>query len=50
MNVDHLACCDREWCISDPYGTTVTIGGKEEIEALIEELQRILEEPDGNEE
>ena len=33
-----------EWCISDAYGTTVTIGGKEEIEALIEELKGILEE------
>lgn len=32
-----------EWCISDAYGTTVTIGGKEEIEALIEELKGILE-------
>jgi len=33
-----------EWCISDTYGTTVTIGGKEEIKALIEELQKIHEE------
>jgi len=33
-----------EWCISDAYGTTVTIGGKEEVKALIEELQRILKE------
>lgn len=33
-----------EWCISDDYGTTVTIGGIEEIEALIEELKKILEE------
>ena len=33
-----------EWCISDAYGTTVVIGGKEEIEALIEELKKILEE------
>jgi hypothetical protein len=33
-----------EWCISDAYGTTVTIGGEEEVEALIEELQKILEE------
>jgi len=31
-----------EWCISDAYGTTVRIGGEEEIEALIEELQKIL--------
>ena len=33
-----------EWCISDAYGTTVTIGGEEEIKALIEELQKILKE------
>jgi len=33
-----------EWCISDAYGTTVTIGGEEEIKALIDELQKILEE------
>jgi hypothetical protein len=33
-----------EWCISDDYGTTVTIGGKDEIEALIEELQKILDD------
>jgi len=33
-----------EWCISDTYGTTVTIGGKEEVEALIEELQKVLKE------
>ena len=32
-----------EWCISDDYGTTVTIGGKDEIEALMEELKKILE-------
>ena len=32
-----------EWCISDAYGTTVMIGGKEEIEALIDELRKILE-------
>jgi len=32
-----------EWCISDEYGTTVPIGGKEEIETLIEELQKILQ-------
>jgi hypothetical protein len=28
-----------ERCMSDEYGTTVTIGGREEIEALIEELR-----------
>jgi len=33
-----------EWCISDAYGTTVTIGGEEEIKALIDELKKILEE------
>jgi hypothetical protein len=33
-----------EWCISDAYGTTVTIGGEEEIKALIEELQKILKD------
>jgi len=33
-----------EWCISDAYGTTVTIGGAEEIKALIEELQKALKE------
>ena len=33
-----------ELCISDAYGTTVVIGGKEEIEALVEELKKILEE------
>ena len=33
-----------EWCISDAYGTTVTIGGEEEIKALIAELQKILKE------
>lgn len=33
-----------EWCISDAYGTTVTIGGNEEVEALIGELKKILEE------
>jgi len=32
-----------EWCISDTYGTTVSIGGKEEVTALIEELKKILE-------
>lgn len=39
-----------EWCVSDPYGTTVKIGGEEEIRALIEELQKILEETEGDEE
>ena len=39
-----------EWCVSDPYGTTVKIGGEEEIGALIEELQKILEETEGDEE
>jgi hypothetical protein len=34
-----------EWCISDAYGTTVTIGENEEVEALIEELQNILDKP-----
>jgi hypothetical protein len=33
-----------EWCISDAYGTTVVIGGKEEMKALIEDLKKILEE------
>ena len=33
-----------EWCISDAYGTTITIGGEEEIKTLINELQKILEE------
>jgi len=33
-----------EWCISDAYGTTVVIGGNEEIKALIEELKKILKE------
>ena len=37
-----------EWCVSDPYGTTVKIGGEEEIRALAEELQKILEESDGD--
>jgi len=37
-----------EWCISDAYGTTVTIGGEEEIKALIDELRRILEETKQN--
>ena len=32
-----------DWCISDPYGTTVSIGGKEEVEVLIDELKKILE-------
>jgi len=35
-----------KWCISDDYGTTITIGDKEEIKALIEELKKILEEED----
>jgi len=39
-----------EWCISNPYRTTVTIGGKEEMEALIEELQKTLEESETSEE
>ncbi|MCW4026554.1 MAG: hypothetical protein NWE76_03600 [Candidatus Bathyarchaeota archaeon] len=39
-----------EWCISDPYGITVTIGGREEMEALIEELQKTLEESKTSEE
>ena len=38
-----------EWCISDAYGTTVTIGGKDEVEALIEELQKILDKDDKEE-
>ena len=33
-----------EWCISDDYGMTVTIGGEEDIESLIEELEKILKE------
>ena len=37
-----------EWCISDAYGTTITIGGEEEVKALIEELQRILKEAEEN--
>ncbi len=36
-----------EWCISDDYGTTVPIGGVEEIEVLIEELKKILEKEKG---
>jgi len=37
-----------EWCISDAYGTTITIGGEEEVKALIEELQKILKEAGEN--
>jgi hypothetical protein len=33
-----------EWRTSDAYGTTVTIGGREEVDALIEELKVILED------
>ena len=39
-----------EWCISDPYGTTVKIGGKEEMRALLEELEKVLKEPEGGQE
>ena len=33
-----------EWCISQGYEATVTIGRKEEIVVLIEELKKILAE------
>ena len=33
-----------EWCISDDYGTTVSIGGKEDITALYEEIKKVLEQ------
>ena len=33
-----------EWCIPGDYGTTVTVGGIEEIEVSIKELKKILEE------